>query len=200
MHLSMRGGPPTDAPIFPAVLQPAPLLQNGDDGFDDADAADDDDGIDDGSEMVIDTQPLLNNHNTGPGAAPPAFGVIPVPPPIPPTASQAHVDPNHFAHAGGYHVFPTQQFGPAGNVIVQTTPQHHGDDLMDLNVDPSASAPGLAGSESAQSSPEAGPSTAALQNTAPLEALFNLPGQPVENGSPGSAQVGQPPGGSPGGA
>jgi F-box and leucine-rich repeat protein GRR1 len=66
--LSIRAGPPRDSDIFHgAPPPPADLpnpLQAGDGGFDDlvADAEDDDDGLEDGTEMVIDTQPLLYNH------------------------------------------------------------------------------------------------------------------------------------------
>ncbi|KAK4235636.1 hypothetical protein C8A03DRAFT_36510 [Achaetomium macrosporum] len=89
-QLSIRAGPPGDGTIFPdtAPLQAGlpNLLQTGDGGFDDgeADAIDDDDGLEDGSEMVIDTQPLLNNnHNTGLNLNPGGLGTIPLPPPAP---------------------------------------------------------------------------------------------------------------------
>ncbi|KAK3370473.1 hypothetical protein B0H63DRAFT_316455 [Podospora didyma] len=58
-------------------------LQNVENGFDDIDAADDFDGLDDGTEMVIDTQPLLNPLNLGLGVPPTALAPIPIPPPLP---------------------------------------------------------------------------------------------------------------------
>ncbi|AEO63115.1 uncharacterized protein THITE_2107996 [Thermothielavioides terrestris NRRL 8126] len=63
-------------PDMPVATAGFSHLQTNEGGFDDpeADAIDEDDGLEDGSEMVIDPQPLLNNQN-------------PAIPPLPPTQS-----------------------------------------------------------------------------------------------------------------
>ncbi|KAL2168874.1 hypothetical protein VTG60DRAFT_6776 [Thermothelomyces hinnuleus] len=78
-----------DAPIFPPPPQGVLIDVSVpvDDG--DPDGLDDDDVPEDGSEMVVDTQPLLNHHNIGHGHHPMAAGAIPVVPPPIPTMAQA---------------------------------------------------------------------------------------------------------------
>ncbi|KAK3946641.1 hypothetical protein QBC32DRAFT_132289 [Pseudoneurospora amorphoporcata] len=77
------------------------------------DAVDDDDGLEDGSEMVIDTQPMLHNHHVVMGGtAFPIQGVASteqlLPPPPPAIQPQQHLitDPFHFG--------PGQPFPPQG--------------------------------------------------------------------------------------
>ncbi|KAM7187678.1 SCF E3 ubiquitin ligase complex F-box protein grrA [Naviculisporaceae sp. PSN 640] len=84
------------APVAPA----APHLHNPVGGFDDveADAGDDEDGLDDGTEMAIDTQPLLGTQ-TGNAMVPPP------PPPAPPQGMTA----NPFGYVGGHPPYVPQQ-------------------------------------------------------------------------------------------
>ncbi|KAK3326143.1 hypothetical protein B0H66DRAFT_147851 [Apodospora peruviana] len=110
----------------------AHLHNPADSGFDDieADGGDDDDGIDDGTEMVIDTQPLLNH---GPGAA---AGLIPPPPPPPPAPAQ-HINANPFGYVGGHPPYvPHQvQFHEAQIAGGPPVPEHgdsDADDAMEL--------------------------------------------------------------------
>ena len=75
----------------------------------DADAVDDDDGLEDGSEMVIDTQPMLHNHHAVMGGtAFPIQGVASteqlLPPPPPAIQPQQHLITNPF------HFVPGQPF------------------------------------------------------------------------------------------
>lgn len=95
---------PRHAPIFNSVPNaPHPHLHNPGGGFDDveADAGDDEDGLDDGTEMVIDTQPLLN-HNVGVQT-----GNDMAPPPPPPPTQGMTADP--FAYVGGHLPYVPQQ-------------------------------------------------------------------------------------------
>ena len=111
---SMRAALPVDTPIFPATApaQLPPQLQNLGSGFDDGDpdAIDEDDVPEDGSEMVIDTQPLLNHNNIGLGVDPTAVGAIPAPPPIPVPPQINAADP--LAYMGGH-----PPFYPSGSPI-----------------------------------------------------------------------------------
>jgi len=74
---------------------------NADGNFDDAEAEpiDDDDGLDDGSEMIIDTQPLLGPNNFA-GAGTTGNNQIPPPP------------PTHHPMVGGVFVPPVPGFPP----------------------------------------------------------------------------------------
>ncbi|KAM7210380.1 SCF E3 ubiquitin ligase complex F-box protein grrA [Rhypophila decipiens] len=98
---------PRHAPIFNHGPPTVSHLHNPDGGFDnvDADAADDDDGLDDGTEMVIDTndmQPLLN-HNAGVQIG---NDMVPPPPPPPPPHGMTA---NPFGYVGGHHPYVPQQ-------------------------------------------------------------------------------------------
>lgn len=89
--MSMR-----DPPIFPGNPPPGVThAANNDGALDDADpeALDDDDGLEDESEMVVDAQPLLGD---GLGLPPTTLvNAPPPPPPIPPL-------PPHFHHANSF--------------------------------------------------------------------------------------------------
>lgn len=89
-------------PVAPA----APHLHNPGAGFDDveADVGDDEDGLDDGTEMVIDTQPLLT-HTVGAQAGNDA---VPPPPPPPPAPTQG-TTANPFGYVGGHPPYVPQQ-------------------------------------------------------------------------------------------
>lgn len=96
MHNTDNPGTATDInghPLPAGAL--AAQLQNGDVTLDDTegDLVDDDDGLDDGTEMAIDVlaQPMLNPHNAGMNPIPP--GVIPVPPPVPELQPNPTVNP-----------------------------------------------------------------------------------------------------------
>jgi len=95
--------PQRHTPVF-TPLPNIPHLHNADGTFDDveADAGDDEDGLDDGTEMVIDTQPLLN-HNVGVQT-----GGDMVPPPPPPAPTQP-TNENPFGYVGGHPPYVPQQ-------------------------------------------------------------------------------------------
>ncbi|CCC11215.1 hypothetical protein SMACR_03920 [Sordaria macrospora] len=122
-----RGARPIDGvpnragPVFPgAAVNPMQVTPPGhhaaaaafiDDG--EPDAVDDDDGLEDGSEMVIDTQPMLHNHHAVMGGtAFPIQGVASteqlLPPPPPAIQPQQHLITNPF------HFVPGQPFTPQG--------------------------------------------------------------------------------------
>ncbi|KAK0636110.1 hypothetical protein B0T17DRAFT_484632 [Bombardia bombarda] len=113
-----------------------PQVTNPDGGFDDGDAdvADDDYGLDDGSEMIIDTQPLLPHHNTGLGAPAGALGGEPLPPPPPPPPPPTHtVNGDPFGYVGGHPPYVPQhvQFLDDPMVSAQTIPLRIGDSEED---------------------------------------------------------------------
>jgi F-box and leucine-rich repeat protein GRR1 len=100
---------PTDAPIFPPPQGTSPLIEPSVDG--DQDGVEDDDVPED--DMVIDTQPLLNQHNIGLATNPTAAGAIPAPPPPPeappsvqPQEAEEEEDPFYVA---GYEVIRDEQ-------------------------------------------------------------------------------------------
>ncbi|KAK3308364.1 uncharacterized protein B0T15DRAFT_106438 [Chaetomium strumarium] len=104
--LSIRAAPPVDGAIFPDTAPPPAglpnLLQVGDGGFDDGevDAIDDDDGLEDASEMVLDTHPLLNNQQNTVLDFNAALGTIPLPPPAAqtpqPEGTETPFEPFHY--------------------------------------------------------------------------------------------------------
>lgn len=112
-----EGVPNRAGPVFPGTavnpMQVTPPGHHGaaaafiDDG--EPDAVDDDDGLEDGSEMVIDTQPMLHNHHAVMGGtAFPIQGVASteqlLPPPPPAIQPQQHLVTNPF------HFVPGQPF------------------------------------------------------------------------------------------
>jgi len=113
---SNRAVVPTDAPIFqpPAQGVLIDVSVSVDDG--DPDALDDDDVPEDGSEMVIDTQPLLNHHNITLAHNPATAGTIPAPPPIPAMVPSPQPEGlgDPFAYVGQHSVtFPAQGIHPS---------------------------------------------------------------------------------------
>jgi len=86
--------------------------------FDDGepDTVDDEDVLEDGSEMIIDTQPLLNVHHNGQGASTAPLTGNPVYPPVPPhlvalpvSAQAQPMNPNMFNYVGGHPPYVPQQ-------------------------------------------------------------------------------------------
>lgn len=203
MQLSMRGGPPTDMPIFPGTVTPppgVPHLHNTDGAFDEgeADVVDDDDGLEDGSEMVIDTQPLLNNHATGLGLNPPPTGAI-APPPIAPQTPFSYVAghppyvPERIPLAGNQGAFGSQPLTLDGMLVDQGGNRagmgHH------LGMASTASLGGpspllhpslahAASSAEPSSGAAAGPSTSALHESRAPQATVDISSQPGQSGSP----------------
>ncbi|KAK0727581.1 hypothetical protein B0T26DRAFT_638275 [Lasiosphaeria miniovina] len=117
LHAPLPGEPaghPRNHQNFAGAVNPPPVpphLHNVDNGFDDGevDGVDDDDGLEDGSEMVIDTQPLLNPHTAGLGIPPGAPRAIPIPPPIPTLPSQIQPSiSNPFGYVGGHPPYVPQ--------------------------------------------------------------------------------------------
>lgn len=204
MHLAMRAGPPGDLPIFPAGAGPppaAPQLNNVDDGLGEADAVDDDDGLD-GSEMVIDAQPLLNHHNIGLAISQATPGAIPVPPPIPPAASHAHpANVNPFGYVGGHPPYVPHQMlsqpGSAG-LTPSTSPPHagqdEGNDDMDISPASAIASSGFLQPPPAQSAPQFEPTPMVSTNAASAQDIGTIPNQPDQHGTPGPAQAAQGPG------
>ncbi|KAK3328076.1 hypothetical protein B0T19DRAFT_182611 [Cercophora scortea] len=127
-----------------------------DGGFDEGepDGADDDDGLEDGSEMVIDTQsqPLLLAHRL-PGLGVAMGGPIPPPPPPPPPPARGNSDP--FGYVGGHPPYVPLQVRFQNNQIVLAedgSPVHgdsdedYGNDDMELGPSgPSNGGPSTAG-------------------------------------------------------
>lgn len=143
----LRDGTPTGFPRTAAVAQNfvayAPLAHaHADPGFDDqeGDVVDDDDGLDDGTEMVIDAAPLVGP-NTGAVGASLDASIIPPPPPAPPQIPSTMWQPHnqHWApavpHVNGTHAAA----GPGGQASVFQSPDMT--DAMDMSpARPSASA------------------------------------------------------------
>ena len=149
-----------------------------------ADGVEDDDVLEDGSEMIIDTQPLLNNHNVGPSASTAPLTGNPVSPPVPPhlvplppiSAAQVQAaNPNMFNYVGGHPPYVPQnfRFDDAAALAQPPTsaqpPQNGGPDseFMDVPVDvlsprPSAAASGSAAPPRSQQASVAGPSSAGV--------------------------------------
>ncbi|KAL2146635.1 hypothetical protein VTI28DRAFT_3134 [Corynascus sepedonium] len=192
---------PADAPIFPPPPQGVLIDVSVPVDEGDPDALDDDDVPEDGSEMVIDTQPLLSHHNVGHGHNPAAAGTIPVPPPIqalvpaPQTGNQG--DP--FAHVQGQ---ATSFSAPAVLPSLQTP----------APVYPFAPGPvtvggvhGDGGTEGAANGIEQSLPMAGLSNDDPgdpthvtVTASVNISAQPGPNIHPDSDQGNQDTGGLPG--
>ncbi|KAL2022404.1 hypothetical protein VTK56DRAFT_5471 [Thermocarpiscus australiensis] len=201
LHISMRGGPPTDIPIFQGAATPppgVPHLQNPDGGFDEAevDAVDDDDGLEDGSEMVIDTQPLLHNHTAILGVAPTAVDGIPPAPPVPPIATHAEpVNTNPFGYVGGHDPYVPEQ------ILLHGTgaPAHQGgSNDTDISLVVAANTDGLGGATSSSHSPiahqsaaarpssaAAGASIAGSHSSRPPETETDMPSEPGQSSQPG---------------
>jgi F-box and leucine-rich repeat protein GRR1 len=111
---------PTDAPIFPPPPQGVPpLIDLSVDG--DQDAIEDDDVPED--DMVIDTQPLLNQHNIGLALNHSAAGTIPAPPPIPaaPPALESEDPDDPFDHVEAYYPDGFPQHLPVPDVPTPTS-------------------------------------------------------------------------------
>jgi len=112
-----------------AILDPATPHVHADGAFDDADpdVVDDDDGLEDGSEMIIDTQPLLQ---VGPGTPPVPFVSNPVQPPVPPPhafsplSAQAQGAASEIFGANTYYSQPSGSPGP-GHADTLTHLQRH---------------------------------------------------------------------------
>lgn len=122
--------PDRHTPVF-TPLPNIPHLHNTDGTFDDveADAGDDDDGLDDGTEMVIDTQPLLN-HNVGVQTG---GDMVPPPPPPPPTQP---TNANPFGYVGGHPPYVPQQVQfHNGLALLQPNPPPHVDVRQDEDDD-----------------------------------------------------------------
>ncbi|KAK0652782.1 hypothetical protein B0T16DRAFT_505470 [Cercophora newfieldiana] len=144
------GGPPPPPPHHPhpdgidnvALLHPAavPHVHNVDGAFDDteADAVDDEDVLEDGTEMIIDTQPLLQNGqgaSTAPLGGNPVYPAVPPHLSIPPLLAQVQsMNPNMFSYVGGHPPYVPQQVrfdepstasrqpsGPAGGAVAEPT-------------------------------------------------------------------------------
>jgi len=170
--------------VVPGLPGPVPLQHGAvhvpghpDSGFDDAeaDAVDDDEGLEDGTEMAIDTQPLLGHHNNpNPGVASTVNGhnhalVPPPPPPVhgpegPTGALFNYVDghPPYVPHQIRFHSDPVMysQFVPQ---LLGQVGNHSRVDVMDVSrPSPSAAGPSTA--------PVAGEwSGASTASTAPLQ-------------------------------
>ncbi len=208
---NLRPGPGgVVGPIFPnggGLPAVVPHLQNLDAGFDDGDpdtVDDDDDVPEHGSEMVIDTQPLLGNHN-------------PPPPPPPPGG---HVDgtvspTNPFAYVSGHPPYIPHAI-PFNGVPVSFTaiaPLHYNQQpsyASDVNaaaVHDNAALGNVDGG-----APVTAPTTAVnggaatsdhMSELTAVEALIDISSQPDMNAQvgaaqgPGGAQSNSPP---PGGA
>lgn len=179
---SMRAAAPVDVPIFPATTplpQLLPQLQTIDTGFDegDPDALDDEDVLDGGTEMVIDTAPLLNNHNMGLGVNSTAAGAIPVPPPIP-TLAQGYVGgpPPYIHQTIPFHGTPVTLNTP--------TPPHHSVQVGHGNdVDIVQGVPNTAGLDSVAASATANED----DDSALVHANIDISSQPGQLQQPGPA-------------
>ncbi|KAK3937705.1 SCF E3 ubiquitin ligase complex F-box protein grrA [Diplogelasinospora grovesii] len=120
-------------------------VHNADSTFDDGepDAVDDDDGLEDGSEMVIDTQPLLNHQAVGLGVSTAGTGAGQIPPPPPPPPP--HAQPANgfaFGYVGGHPPYVPQQVSFPNDPMTfsQLLTGSHGDsdeeegaDVMDVS-------------------------------------------------------------------
>lgn len=175
-----------------------------DGGFDDQepDVVDDDDGLEDGSEMVIDTAPLLGQNNVGHGVAGVSLdaNIIPPPPPVPamaapqwPAGSPAWLAANQ---AQAPNAVPQQlvRFPADPQQLAQTIPNRGAeddDDAMDVSPSrPNASTAPLgirpftpAGASGAASSSAAGPSTANLARGRPATPRVQFDGSDNGGGS-----------------
>ncbi|KAK5656854.1 hypothetical protein OQA88_4402 [Cercophora sp. LCS_1] len=81
------------------ILDPTASHIHGVDGGFDEDAVDDEDVLDDGSEMIMDTQPLLHPHNHGHGASTAPLTGNPILPPPPPPVPMHGMPPPPPLHA-----------------------------------------------------------------------------------------------------
>lgn len=112
-----------------AILDPATPHVHADGAFDDGDpdVVDDDDGLEDGSEMIIDTQPLLH---AGAGAPPAPFVSNPVHPPVPPPhafpplSAQAQGAASEIFGANTYYSQPSNNPGPGLADTLTHLPRH----------------------------------------------------------------------------
>ncbi|GAB1314755.1 SCF ubiquitin ligase complex subunit [Madurella fahalii] len=151
----MRASQAAAHPLFhPAAPHPGiPHLHTTDGAFDEteADAVDDDDGLEDGSEMVIDTQPLLDNHGNSLGVFPiEGLDTAPQPPPVLPIHSHAHhpVNNNPFGYVGGHPPYVPQQILPQDGSTGFNPPTPPSHDVPtgqegggnDMNVNPAVTA------------------------------------------------------------
>jgi F-box and leucine-rich repeat protein GRR1 len=188
---SLRPAVPADAPIFPPPPQGLPQLAEVSADDADPDAIDDDDVPEDGSEMAIDTQPLLNHHNIGLNAP----GTIPAPPPIPaaPQGSQ-HAGPDDpFAYVAGL-TFPSQSIHPS---LATTAPVHS---FVSMGQVADGGNGGTQGPPSAAGQTSSA-GTGGHSASPPAHALIDISSEPGPNGEPGPAQGNQgPPAGGFGGA
>jgi F-box and leucine-rich repeat protein GRR1 len=168
---SMRAALPVDTPIFPATApaQLPPQLQHLESGFDDGDpdAIDEDDVPEDGSEMVIDTQPLLNQNNIGLGVDPTAVGAIPAPPPIPvpPPVNAAH--PLAYMGGGHPHVIPVP-------IAFHGTPPTADEPMLQHHVVPTDQAGGFGNGDANQNSATASASANGHHHVTPVHAMIDI--------------------------
>jgi F-box and leucine-rich repeat protein GRR1 len=156
--------------------QAAPHAHNADGAFDDAepDAVDDEDVLGDGSEMIIDTQPLLQNvqgASTAPLGGNPVFTAAPPHPQ--PVSAQAQSMAPMFNYVGGHPPYVPQQvrFDESSTASSQAngSPGVGGSDPMELSS-PYPSASGSASAGPANSSSHAHPnggSQAPVNGTGP---------------------------------
>jgi F-box and leucine-rich repeat protein GRR1 len=155
---------PANFPVLPNGTPPAGPA-HGDATFDDGepDVVDDDDGLEDGSEMAIDTQPLL-------GPLPPlANGAHVGAPPVPPPPPQIPFPPvaSHPQSASPQGLFDGQAGIPPAPPRVFMSGEADDSDFMDV----STAGPSVAGASTAtlglsgagHTAADSGPSTASIQ-------------------------------------
>lgn len=176
-----------------------PHLQNLDTGFDDGDpdtVDDDDDVPEHGSEMVIDTQPLLGNHNPpGPdqhvaGTVSPTnpFSYVAGHPPYIPQSIPFHGVPVSFTSIAPLHYNQQPSYASAVNAAaVQENA------ATTVNGDALATAP-------APTTNGVATTTDTLSELTAIEALINISSQLDVNAQFGAAQGTSPPPGGAGGA
>lgn len=202
MNLSVRGGPPTDGPIFPGpgnAPTGVPHLQSPNGGFDEGEVdAVEDDVLEDGSEMVIDTQPLLNAHNAGLGLSHHALNPHPM-------------SPTPFDYVGGHPPYvPQHLFQDGGVIFPHHTPpppeisseQAAGGESGEADNDPATvtNTAGGAGPDSlphpleSHSASEAAPSSGVTNASTPAFRQVDISSEPGPDGILGPVQGDQPPG------
>ncbi|KAK0720259.1 hypothetical protein B0H67DRAFT_483629 [Lasiosphaeris hirsuta] len=123
---------PPPPPDLPTTLPSGVAhVHNPDSAFEDGepDAVDDDDALEDGSEMVIDTQPLLGHHDASPTVRPAPLGGNSVPQ-LPPISTQVPTNPNPFGYVTGHPPYVPITF--ARRTTISNSPG--GADAMDITV------------------------------------------------------------------
>lgn len=167
---SMQAALPVDTPIFPATApaQVPTQLQNLESGFEDGDpdAIEDDDVPEDGSEMVIDTQPLLNHNNIGLGVDPAAVGAIPAPPPIPVPPQVSSTNPLAYAAGHPPYIPVPIPFHGIPETADEPMLQHHGE--------PTGHAGGFGNGDANQGAATVGNNANGHHHVTPVHAMIDI--------------------------